>query len=122
MSLQFLRAYPVKQGSVHQRKLIWRKAKPQCSHSLGLFLKILKGQLISECLLSVLDFPKNQRKFWQISALESKKWSNQQSKFFVGFLENFKKSKRHSEINWPLVHEFLLNIKACIKAQNCICI
>ena len=23
-------------------------------------------------------------------------------KFFVGFLENLKKSKRHSEINWPL--------------------
>ena len=34
------------------------------------------GQLISECLLGVLDFPKNQRKMWQISALESKKWSN----------------------------------------------
>ena len=32
-----------------------------------------KGQLISECLLGVIDFPKNQRKIWQISALESKK-------------------------------------------------
>ena len=44
-----------------------------------------KGQLISECLLGVIDFPKNQRKIWQISALESKKWSNQQSKstFFI---------------------------------------
>ena len=61
-----------------------------------------KGQLISESVLGVIDFPKKQRKIWQISALESKKWSNQQSKFFVGFLENFKKSKRHSEINWPL--------------------
>ena len=40
----------------------------------------LKGQLISECLLGVIDFPKNQQKIWQISALESKKWSNQQSK------------------------------------------
>ena len=39
-----------------------------------------KGQLISECLLGVIDFPKNQQKIWQISALESKKWSNQQSK------------------------------------------
>ena len=39
-----------------------------------------KGQLISECLLGVIDFPKNQQKSWQISALESKKWSNQQSK------------------------------------------
>ena len=41
---------------------------------------VAKGQLISECLLGVIDFPKNQRKIWQISALESKKWSNQQSK------------------------------------------
>ena len=39
-----------------------------------------KGQLISECLSGVIDFPKNQRKIWQISALESKKWSNKQSK------------------------------------------
>ena len=43
-------------------------------------VSITKGQLISECLLGVIDFPKNQRKIWQISALESKKWSNQQSK------------------------------------------
>ena len=39
-----------------------------------------KGQLISECLLDVIDFPQNQRKIWQSSALESKKCSNQQSK------------------------------------------
>ena len=32
-----------------------------------------KGQLISECLFGVIDFPKKQRKIWQISALESKK-------------------------------------------------
>ena len=41
---------------------------------------LIKDQLISECLLGVIDFPKNQQKIWQISALESKKWSNQQSK------------------------------------------
>ena len=40
---------------------------------------LIKGQLISECILGVIDFPKKQRKFWQISALDSKKWSNQQS-------------------------------------------
>ena len=39
-----------------------------------------KGQLISECLWGVIDFPKNQQKIWQISAQESKKWSNQQSR------------------------------------------
>ena len=31
-----------------------------------------KGQLISERLFDVLDFPKNQQKIWQISVLESK--------------------------------------------------
>ena len=39
-----------------------------------------KGQSISDCLLGVINFPKNQWKIWQISALESKKWSNQQGK------------------------------------------
>ena len=39
-----------------------------------------KGQIISECLFDVLDFPKNQRKIWQISALVSKKWSNHKIK------------------------------------------
>ena len=38
-----------------------------------------KGQLISECLFDFLNFPKNHRKIGQISAQESKKWSNQQS-------------------------------------------
>ena len=28
----------------------------------------------------LLNFPKNQQKIWQISPLETKKWSNQQSK------------------------------------------
>ena len=40
-----------------------------------------KGQLISECLVDVLNFPKNQRKIWQISAPESKKWWNQQNEY-----------------------------------------
>ena len=39
-----------------------------------------KGQIISECLFDFLNFPKNQRKIWQVSAQKSKKWSNQQSK------------------------------------------
>ena len=40
----------------------------------------IKGQLISECLFDVLNFPKKQPKIWQISALESKKWSNHKIK------------------------------------------
>ena len=32
-----------------------------------------KGQIISECPLEILDFPKIPPKIWQISALESKK-------------------------------------------------
>ena len=39
-----------------------------------------KGQLISECLFGALNYPKNQQQIWQISTLETKKWSNQQSK------------------------------------------
>ena len=40
----------------------------------------IQGQLISECLFDILNFPKHQWKFWQISTLEYKKWSNQQNK------------------------------------------
>ena len=39
-----------------------------------------KGQLISEWLFDFLNFPKNQGKIWQISALETKKRWNQQTK------------------------------------------
>ena len=39
-----------------------------------------KGQLISEGLFGLINYPKNQWKIWKISALETKKWSNQQSK------------------------------------------
>ena len=39
-----------------------------------------KGQLISEWLFDVLNFPKKQHKIWWISALESKKWLNQKDK------------------------------------------
>ena len=51
----------------------------ECMH-VGFFYVHAKGQLISECLFGVLKFPKNQRKIWQISVLENKKWSNQQSR------------------------------------------
>ena len=44
------------------------------------YLMAPKGQLISECLLGAIDFPKNQRKIWQISVLEYKKWSNHKTK------------------------------------------
>ena len=50
------------------------------SKPIDVFFDSTKGQLISECLLGARDFPKNQWKIWQISALYSKKWSNQQIK------------------------------------------
>ena len=40
----------------------------------------VKGQLISECLFDILNFPKKQQKNGKYSAPESKKWSNQQNK------------------------------------------
>ena len=43
-------------------------------------MSLCKGHLISECSLDLLNFPKNQRKIWQISALEYKKWSNHKIK------------------------------------------
>ena len=43
----------------------------KCDYSLNYFIfNDHKGQLISEC---PFDFPKNHRKIWQISALESNK-------------------------------------------------
>ena len=41
-----------------------------------LHIKITKGQLISERLFDVINFPKNQRKIQQISVPESNKWLN----------------------------------------------
>ena len=40
----------------------------------------LKGQIISECLFDFLNFPKNHRKFWQISAQEHERCWNHQNK------------------------------------------
>ena len=40
----------------------------------------IKGQLIREWLCGGFNFPKNPQKIWLISALESKKWSNQKEK------------------------------------------
>ena len=60
------------------------KSKTRCDSVLQEFLFAFpwtdKDQFISECLFDVLNFPKNQRKIWQISALESKKWSNHKIK------------------------------------------
>ena len=42
--------------------------------------KVGKGQLISEWLFGGFNFPKSHAKVWWISALESKKWSNQKDR------------------------------------------
>ena len=57
---------------------------------------ISKGQLISECLLGVIDFPKKQpKKQPKKFPLESKKWSNQQS------IALFYNDKNLHMIIWP---------------------
>ena len=95
-----------------------------------------KGQLISECLFDVFNFPKTNETFDKFLPynLKSGQIIRQRHtlatliqimyklywilwfvdlttfyilgeifvKFFVGFLENLRLSKRHSEINWPL--------------------
>ena len=48
--------------------------------NLHLLKSYTKGQLISEFPFIFFNFPKNQRNIWQISAPESKKWSNQKIK------------------------------------------
>ena len=45
-------------------------------------LIIVKGQIISECLFDFLNFPKEHQKIRQISAQESKKWSNHKKNVF----------------------------------------
>ena len=64
----------------------------------------IKGQIISECPLEILDFPKIARKIWQILGQKS-------VKFFGGFLENLKFQKGHSEINWPLHWKVFFHFK-----------
>jgi hypothetical protein len=61
-----------------------------------------KGQLISECLFDVLNLPKNQRKIWQISALETKKWSNHKIK------------AHYDEFDTNYVQIILNNITRCL--------
>ena len=80
------------QDCLNDQKLIWEIGElfqcfvewKQLLKGLGFFCLSFqigpKGQLISECPLGVIDFPKTQQKIWQISALESKKWGNQQNK------------------------------------------
>jgi hypothetical protein len=54
------------------------KVRSESQPDPGLFTT--KGQLISEWIFGVFNFPKKQHKIWWISALESKKWSNQKDK------------------------------------------
>ena len=73
--------------SFFQIPLTWSKYYIWCIvHSSWFFVasecneKNTKGQIISECPFEILDFPKIPLKIWQISALESKKWSNHKIK------------------------------------------
>jgi hypothetical protein len=54
--------------------LLDSRAKDQISYA--------KGQLFSECLFDILNFPKNQRKFDKFLPQESKKSSNHKIKAF----------------------------------------
>ena len=60
---------------------------PEALHALSVGFP--KGRLISECPFDVLDFPKKQRKIWQITALEPKKLSNHKiKKYYIDFVTN----------------------------------
>ena len=75
-------------GSI--RKITMVLVRRCCVNDISVYLK---GQLISERLFDVLNFPKKQRK---ISALESKKWSNHKIKahyndFNTNYIIKYKK-------------------------------
>ena len=59
---------------------------------------IHKGQLISECIFDVINFPRNLRRNRTLFRFLGRNLSS----FFVGFFGKFKAPKNHSEINWPL--------------------
>ena len=63
----------------HKQIIILQKCSNMGSE-IELKNKCAKDQIISECPLMFLNFPQNQRKIWQISALQTKKCLNQQSK------------------------------------------
>ena len=71
--------------------------------NLDLYVPLLypNGQLISECLFGVLNFPKNQRKIWQISAPEAKKWSNHEIKAPYSIFNTSNSPYNHSNI-WSI--------------------
>ena len=67
--------------------IIWNRSKMQQvvnlaspSSSQDSVIVSFKGQLISECLFDALNFPKNHRKIWQISAQEHERCWNHQNK------------------------------------------
>ena len=51
---------------------VW--ANTQTKHYVKVSFILTKGQLISDWLFGVFNFPKNQHNIWWISALEFKKW------------------------------------------------
>ena len=59
----------------------YSRAETTCGNTVPILNFIYsKGQLISECPFEILNFPKIPPKIRQISALESKKWSNHKIK------------------------------------------
>ena len=70
------------------------------SKILLIVLTLLKGQLILKKNFLKFSFaPKNERKYFCISALDSKKKSNQKNKGIVHFLVQMKTLKSRFEIN-----------------------
>ena len=68
--------------------VIWQFFSPLC----------FKGQLISKCIFGAFKFfqkTNENKSTWGIIVVKSN--------FFVRFLEELKTTKRHFEINWPLV-------------------
>ena len=67
------------------------------------FFTFTKGQLISKCLFGAFNSPKNEQKQFDLRYHSSK------VEFFVRFLGELKITKRHFEINWPLVRSIFVH-------------
>ena len=65
-------------------------------HQLALYIFVPKGEIISEGNFDVLNFPKNQKNIWRISALASKMGQIKKNKgpYFVD-LTHFKYKLMH---------------------------
>ena len=84
---------------------------------MALKFESVKGQLISECIFGFLNFPKNQQKIWQISAQESKKWSNH--KIMAPYIV-FNTINNPYNYNIIRIRDHPFKTSVCLRGEGCL--